>query len=559
MSPSPSSSDGPALSSFLDTLVTLANQRDIGDFLPSALQEAIKATGSAAGSLLLVNDRTRCFRQGPLAPETERKISAWESSLEQRLSVSSWHVEEDSVPPVSTLTVGETGDLLVNSPLLRAGKVIGSLSLVLPAGSSLSLSGHQILTCCSRTMAGLDSILEQLGVTQRSLERLTSLHETSHALASTLDPQQVLDNTMELATNILDAQASTLMLVDEETDELVFDIPYGERRELLRSYRMPRTEGIAGWVATHGEPIIVNEAASDKRFSGDADVRTGFLTKSVICVPLRLKDRTIGVLEVLNKKSSEGFNEDDLRLLSTMAAQASVAIQNARLYRNLREEKDRIISVQEEVRRALARDLHDTTLQRLAAISMGVSHVRQLLRHEPEQAGAELDRLEEVARQASREARVLLFELRPIILETQGLVPALESYVDQLQGEAPPWYHFDGGGYDRRLASEVELAAFLIIREAVSNARKHSAAENIRLYVSPEENRLLVTVEDDGAGFDLETIGNNNEGRTHLGLVSMRERADLIHAQLDIESVPDRGTRVLLTLPARRPASKDSA
>jgi signal transduction histidine kinase len=385
------------------------------------------------------------------------------------------------------------------------------------------------------------------------------LYETSHALTSTLEPRQVLANTMELATNILNAQASTLMLIDEDTDELVFDIPYGEKRELLRSYRMSKSEGIAGWVATHGEPVIVNEAPSDNRFSGDADVRTGFLTRSAICVPLVIKDRTIGVLEVLNKKSSEGFDEEDLGLLSTMAAQASVAIENARLYRNLQEERDRIISIQEEVRRELARDLHDTTLQRLAAISMGVGHVKQLLRHEPAEAGAELDRLEEVVRQASREARVLLFELRPIILETQGLAPALESYVDQLQGDGPPWFHFDDGGYDHRLASDVELAAFLIIREAVNNARRHSAAENIRLQLKPAEERLSVVVEDDGCGFDLETIRNDNEGRTHLGLVSMRERADLIHAQLDIGSVPGQGTRVVLTLPDRPPLSKDNA
>lgn len=559
MSSSPPSSDGPVTSPFLDTLVTLANQRHYDDFLPSALQEVIKATGSVAGSLLLVGDRTRQFRQGPMAPQTERQISLWEASLEQRLRSSSWHVGEGGAPPVSALTVDETGDLLVNSPLLSAGTVMGSLSLVLPAGESLSLSERQVLTSCSRIIAGLDSIIEQLAVTQRSLEQLTFLHETSRALTSTLDLPRVLDNTMELATDILDAQASTLMLIDEATNELLFDIPYGEKRELLRSYRMPMSEGIAGWVATHGQPVIANEAGSDERFSRDTDVRTGFLTQSVVCVPLKIKDRTIGVLEALNKKSSAGFNEDDLRLVSTLAAQASVAIENARLYRSLREERDRIISVQEEARRALARDLHDSTLQRLAAVAMGLGHVKQLLRHQPEQAGAELDRIEEIVRAASREARVLLFELRPLILETQGLVPALESYVDQLNAEGPPWFHFDSGGYDRRLAGDVEVTAFLIVQEAVSNARKHAAAENISLRLRPEEDQLLIVVEDDGCGFDLETIGSSDEGRTHLGLVSMRERADLIRARLDVESLPGHGTTVVLALPATPPLSKGNA
>ncbi len=535
--------------SFLDTLARLTGHRQSGQFLAAALREAIEATDSQAGSLLLVGDRTQRVRAGDMSPEIEKQISLWEESLEQRLRSSSWSIAADETLPVSSHLVKGTGHLLVNTPLLRDETVTGSLTVALAPGDTLSLSQRQALASCARIIGNLADIIEQLNLTQHSLEQLTFLHETSQALTSTLDLRRVLDNTMELATKILDAQASTLMLIDVETNELVFDIPYGEKRELLRSYRMSMGEGIAGWVATHGKPAIVNEAATDQRFSKGTDVRTGFLTQSVICVPLQIKDRTIGVLEALNKVSCEGFNDDDLRLLSTLAAQAASAIENASLYRSLSEERDKILRVQEEARRALARDLHDRTLQSLSSISMGIDYVKQLLKHQPDTAADELSRLQELVKQASREARVLLFELHPIALETQGLVGALETYVQQLGGEGPPLFHFHNDGFAQRLSPEVEAMAFIVLQEAVNNARKHAGADNIWLTLSPEDDSLLMTVEDDGCGFDLSTVEKNANRGGHLGLVSMQERADLIEARLDIESSPDQGTRVSLRVP----------
>ncbi|HEM62449.1 MAG TPA: GAF domain-containing protein, partial [Chloroflexi bacterium] len=358
---SPPAHETPDAAPFLEGLARLASQRSIHEFLGAALHEVVRAMDAQGGSLLMVRDQTRRRREGTLSHEALEQISLWEEGLHQSLVSGARHVPEPDTLPISTRILSDPASLIANAPVLMAGAVTGSLSLVLPTPDALTLAKRQVLASWLRAIGNLAETIEQLTVTQHSLEQLTFLHETSQALTSTLDLRQVLDSTMELATDILDAQASTLMLIDEATNELVFDIPYGEKRELLRSYRMPMDEGIAGWVATHGEPTIVNDVAADERFGRDTDVRTGFLTQSVICVPLQIKDRTIGVLEALNKTSNEGFTEDDLRLLSTLAAQASIAIENARLYRSLREERDKIIRIQEEARRALARDLHDTT------------------------------------------------------------------------------------------------------------------------------------------------------------------------------------------------------
>jgi signal transduction histidine kinase len=548
-----SAADVSAVSPFLEGLAKLASERSMREFLAAALHQLIRAMDAQAGSLILVRDQTSRIREGELSAEALQQISAWEEGLERGLQSSEWRPLEEQRLPISTRALGDGAALLANGPLLMAGVVTGSLSLLLPSPESLPLAKRHVLTSWLRTIGSLAEIIEQLTITQRSLEQLTFLHETSQALTSTLDLQQVLDSTMELATSILDAQAATLMLIDEETDELVFNIPYGEKRELLHSYRMPMGEGIAGWVATRGEPALVNEVAVDDRFSRDADVRTGFLTKSVICVPLQIKDRTIGVLEALNKTSSEGFTDDDLRLLATLAAQASIAIENARLYRSLREERDKIVRIQEEARRALARDLHDTTLQRLSSISMAVDHVRQLLEHEPGAASEELDRVQQLVTQASREARVLLFELRPIALETHGLGGALRTYVDQLQTGNAPYFHFEDGGFNERLPTDVEGTAFVVVQEAINNARKHAAADNIWIRLMPGEDDLRITVEDDGQGFDPSAVQENANREAHLGLLSMQERAELIGADIEIRSAPGQGGRIALRIPLPAP------
>ncbi len=536
---------------FLGSPGKFTSYRDIRQVLTAALREAIQTINCRAGSLLLVDGQPVRIRQGDLSPEIEGQISLWEDSLQQRLRMSPWHMAEQEHPPITTHIMEDCLHLLVNTLLVGDGEVTGSLTMVFTPGHTLSSSERQALTSSARTIGNLGKIIEQLTITQNSLRQLSFLYETSQALVSILDLKEVLDNTMALAAKILGASASTLMLLKEDTKELVFEIPHGEKRELLLSYRMPIEEGIAGWVATHGRPAMVNDVSQDERFSKKVDAHTGFLTKSVICVPLQTKDRTIGVLEVLNKISEEGFTDDDLRLLSTLAAQAAIAIENARLYRSLQEERDKIIRIQEEARRELARDLHDTTVQSLSALTMHIDYMKQLLENEPETAVGELDKLQDMAVQATREARTLLFELRPVVLETEGLVRALGTYIEQVQREGPPSFHFNDGGFKRRLSNEVEATVFIIVQEAINNARKHSRAKNIWLNLAQDGEHLSISVEDDGRGFDLEATRKASDRRSRLGLLSMQERADLIEAQLSVQSEPRQGTKVVLRVPLR--------
>ncbi|MDY7042036.1 MAG: GAF domain-containing sensor histidine kinase, partial [Chloroflexota bacterium] len=397
---------------------------------------------------------------------------------------------------------------------------------------------------------------ESLTLTQQRLSQLGLFYQMGQAMVSTFDLDRLLSDTMQLATSVIDAGAAVLMLTDEKNRELVFKITHGPGTAGFRQQRVSMDEGIVGWVSTHGEPVIINDVSKDHRFSREADTRTGFLTQSVLCVPLQIKGKTIGVLEVLNKFSGNGFDQEDLQVALTMAAQAAIAIENARLYQSLREERDRIIKAQEEVRRELARNLHDGTVQLLAAIAMGLDHVERLLGVKPEAVYAELEALRKLTRQATQDARLLLFELRPVVLESKGLVPALQSYVDQLKSSENFSVSFESEDFEDALDPRLAGTIFSIIQEAVNNIKKHARASNVWIRLRVSEGEITVTVEDDGLGFSLAQVERDYDERGSFGLLNMRERAELIEGKLDIETseaIPNQGTMVTLRVPLRKP------
>jgi len=169
------------------------------------------------------------------------------------------------------------------------------------------------------------------------IEKLLDLLEESFSIHSTLKTDVLLHNIMEAATRIMKSEASSLMLLDEETDELVFEVALGEKKELLGKIRIKNGEGIAGQVAKSGVPILVNDVSSDTRFSPKIDELTGFKTRSVICAPLKADGKIIGVAEVLNRKEGKTFAEEDVRLFTVFSRLAALSIQNSRIYNNLQE------------------------------------------------------------------------------------------------------------------------------------------------------------------------------------------------------------------------------
>jgi signal transduction histidine kinase len=294
------------------------------------------------------------------------------------------------------------------------------------------------------------------------------------------------------------------------------------------------------------ELLIVSDVQQDERFFGEISAGVDFEVRSLICAPLIAKGEVIGVVQVLNKAHGAQFDDDDLDLMGSFAAQSATAIENARLYQELRRERDRIIAVEEEIRRRLARDLHDGPAQLLAAIIVNIEFVQKLLELEPQKVLGELDNLIPLAQKALRQLRTLLFDLRPVILETQGLAPALESYVRRQEEAGDLHYHLGVHNFEGRLVSQAERAIFGIVQEAVGNVRKHARAQNVWITVSSEGQQLLVEIRDDGCGFDVAQTTAEYDQRGSLGMLNMQERAEVIDGRLLINSRAGVGTAVTL-------------
>jgi len=192
------------------------------------------------------------------------------------------------------------------------------------------------------------------------IHEVVVLKQVGETISSTLDLQTILAALMGAAKDALHSEASSLLLVEEGTGDLVFEVALGERGEEAKQFRLKRGQGIAGWVAEHGEPLSISDVAQDPRFLGKVDASTGFVTKSILCVPLRVKGTTIGVIEVMNRRGPRPYDEEDQRLLGAIAGQAAVAIENAKLYRRVShqlQDLQRLEQVKDDLTQLVVHDL----------------------------------------------------------------------------------------------------------------------------------------------------------------------------------------------------------
>jgi signal transduction histidine kinase len=249
------------------------------------------------------------------------------------------------------------------------------------------------------------------------------------------------------------------------------------------------------------------------------------------------------------------FDEEQLGQLVALASYALVALQNAQLIFDLRQEREKLLSKEEEVRRQLARDLHDGPAQALAAITMNVEFIKRLLERDPARVLPELDKLGQLSKRTTHEVRTMLFELRPLALETQGLGVTLEQYLERFQGNGTQII-LEAGNVSAQLSTRTEGTLFNIIQESINNALKHAKPEHIWVRLKQTENTIETVVQDDGRGFDLEKIRSSYEKRGSFGLLNIEERATLVGGVAEMSSAPGQGTtvRVIVPLDVQQPA-----
>jgi signal transduction histidine kinase len=310
-------------------------------------------------------------------------------------------------------------------------------------------------------------------------------------------------------------------------------------------------DGALAKALVSAEPAIVSNPAADPELGQLVAMHS---CRQAIVVPLRAGFESFGVV-VFGSSHPNAYTPEHQDLLIAICNQAIVALQNAQLYQSLMDEKERIVDVEEDARKKLARDLHDGPTQSIAAIAMRLNYARVMLEKNKsvQQTAEELARIEELARRTTKEIRHMLFTLRPLILETQGLLAALEQYAAKLaETESTPIYLEADPSVDDLLDQNVQGVIFYIVEEAIGNARKHAQADTIWVRLQRRDDVFVVEVEDDGRGFDVEAMQTSYDERGSLGMINMRERAELVGGRIGVSSRVGEGTRVTLTVPLGR-------
>jgi diguanylate cyclase (GGDEF)-like protein len=178
---------------------------------------------------------------------------------------------------------------------------------------------------------------EEIAELKRQIERLSLFHEIGKSLASTLDLQKILQTVMEKISDLLQPDTWSLLMIDEATNELYFEIAIGAGADRLKDVRLRVGEGIAGWVAQTGEPVLVEDVKRDPRFTSRIDELTQMDTRSVVCVPIKGREKILGVIELVNCLGRESFRKADIPILKSLADYAAIALENARYIQRIHE------------------------------------------------------------------------------------------------------------------------------------------------------------------------------------------------------------------------------
>jgi len=392
-------------------------------------------------------------------------------------------------------------------------------------------------------------------------ERLRVIYEHTSTLAATLSYKRVLDSALDMGATALNPDPE-----NGATDRLVGAVllfkggklRIGSARRFTNAdmrVTFDGAEGLLKKLFDEGEPIVSNDIGYDPELGRVVALRN---CTTSYCFPLRSGFNVYGALLFAHPEPNY-FGGDRRDLLDILGRQAVIAIQNARLYQDLVEEKERMIEVHEEARKKLARDLHDGPTQSVAAMAMRINLARRMIAKDSNSANQELSKIEDLAHRTSKEIRHMLFTLRPLILESQGLAAALQAMADKMFETYSQKVTIS---VDERVANQLEMGkqgvVFYIIEEAVNNARKHANAGTIAVRLQSVENSMaLLEVEDDGVGFDVKAVTQTYDKRSSssLGMINLRERAELVSGVLQIDSAHGQGTKVQVYIPLTEEAA----
>lgn len=367
--------------------------------------------------------------------------------------------------------------------------------------------------------------------------------------AEDLDLREVVRRVAALIIEAHDADVCFVHLVDEARGCLVLAGATPPFDQLAGTIELAIGEGVAGWVAKHGEPLVVDDKWNDPRYKYIPALRGEDYTSLVSLPMVRQGHRVVGVMNVHSKARRE-HSAEELAVLTDVAGLLAGIVENARLYSRLADREAELerfaaitIELQELERRRVAADVHDGISQRLVSLWYHLSAADEALPGDPDVAAAELAASKELATAALEEARRTIIGLRPAVLDDLGLGPGLESLATSVAGVA---VKVDIAA--RPLPAHVETALFRITQEALQNVAKHAQATSVHVELTTTAVGARLVVADDGVGFDVSRTREERRPDAY-GLVGMQERAALVGASVTVQSERGEGTTVIVEVP----------
>jgi PAS domain S-box-containing protein len=364
----------------------------------------------------------------------------------------------------------------------------------------------------------------------RRLRELQTLYEADETLHRSLQLNDVLQALVDLATEIFEADKTTVLVWDARHERLVPGATRGFRLESLARMSHALGQGITGQVALTRQPIAVQDAVSDARVVHDITDPEGI--RSLLHVPIQVDGEVFGVFGV-NYCQEHTFTGAEERLLVALAERAAAAITNARQYQRAQ------YAATVDERQRLARELHDAVTQTLFAAGLNAKALPEVWASNPEEGRRCLEELQRLTWGALAEMRTVLVELRPTAITEMDLADLLRQLAQAATGRAPELnvdVIIEG---QRQLPPDVQVVFYRVAQEALTNIVKHADARHVKVCLARQAEEVELAVSDDGRGFDALTIPAG-----HLGLGIMHERVDSIGGEFTIGSAPDGGTRL---------------
>ncbi len=396
---------------------------------------------------------------------------------------------------------------------------------------------------------GVETMRRNYPVLLRRMERLM---EISRILASTLDLNKLLRQIIQAAMELTDTEAASIMLFDPRSGELRFEATTNEDSAALEGIVIPVEGSIAGWIVTHTEPLVVPDVSRDSRWSQVVDRQTSFVTRSILGVPLVTRDKTIGALEALNKRAGQ-FTPDDAETLKTLAAQAAVAIVNARLF----QQSDQIAEMVHELRTPLNSLMATTSLLLRAELpeAKRAEIVKMMQRETARLAQMTTDFLD-LARLESGRMRFVreVFDLPELVNECVEVVRPqaggrgiiLQTHMD----DEIPRLESDRG--------KIKQVLLNLLTNAVKYNRENGT---ITVRAQVQGGKCRVSVTDTGRGIPKDAMQHMFEKffrvakmedaatGTGLGLPIARKIVEALGGEMGVESIEDVGSIFYFTLP----------